>query len=76
MDQKLIDNLKNHLNQYHLHICHNLLKIQITRESLFSLFDDISHLIHKARKNKQDKPVHNLKRRLPSSEISIKVVFD
>ena len=55
---------------------HNLLKIKISRESLFSLMDDINNLIHKARKIEKDNLAHNLKRKLASSEISVKIVFD
>lgn len=54
----------------------HLLKIKISRESLFSLMDDINNLIHKARKIEKDNSAHNLKRRLASSEISVKIVFD
>ena len=54
----------------------HLLKIKISRESLFSLMDDINNLIHKARKIEKDNSAHNLKRKLASSEISVKIVFD
>ena len=54
----------------------HLLKIQITREGLFSLLDDISNLIHKTRKIEKDNSAHNLKRKLTGSEISVKIVFD
>ena len=52
------------------------LKIKISRESLFSLMDDINNLIHKARNIGKDNSAHNLKRKLISSEISVKIVFD
>ena len=54
----------------------HLLKIKISRESLFSLMDDINNLIHKARKIEKDNSAHNFKRKLASSEISVKIVFD
>ena len=54
----------------------HLLKIEISRESLFSLMDDINNLIHEARKIEKDNSAHNLKRKLASSEISVKIVFD
>ena len=54
----------------------HLLRIQITREGLFSLLDDISNLIHKTRKIEKDNSAHNLKRKLARSEISVKIVFD
>ena len=54
----------------------HLLKIKITREGLFSLLDDINNLIHKTREIEKDNSVHNLKRKLTGSEISIKIVFD
>ena len=54
----------------------HLLKIKISRDSLFSLMDDINNLIHKARKIEKDNSAHNLKRQLTSSEISVKIVFD
>ena len=53
-----------------------LLKINITREGLFSLLDDISHLIYKTSKIDKDKSTHSLKRKLARSEISVKIVFD
>ncbi len=56
-------------------ILHHL-KIKISRESLFSLMDDINHLIHEARKIEKDNSAHNLKRKLIGSEISVKIVFD
>ena len=52
------------------------LKIKISRESLFSLMDDINNLIHKARNIGKDNSAHNLKRKLTGSEISVKIVFD
>ena len=54
----------------------HLLKIKITRENLFSLLDDISNLIHKTRKIDRDNSTHNLKRKLTSSELSVKIIFD
>ena len=54
----------------------HLLKIKISRESLFSLMDDINNLIHKARKIENANSAHNLKRKLASSEITVKIVFD
>ncbi len=54
----------------------HLLKIKITREGLFSLMDDINKLIHKARRVEEENATHNLKRKLASSEISVKIVFD
>ena len=54
----------------------HLLKIQISREGLFSLLDDISNLIHETRKIEKDNSAHNLKRKLERSEISVKIVFD
>ena len=52
------------------------LKINISREGLFSLMDDINNLIHEARKIEKDNSAHNLKRKLTGSEISVKIVFD
>ena len=54
----------------------HLLKIKITRESLFSLMDDINNLIREARKSEKDNSAYNLKRKLARSEISVKIVFD
>ena len=54
----------------------HLLKIKISREGLFSLLDDISNLIHKTRKIDRDNSTHNLKRKLTSSELSVKIIFD
>ena len=54
----------------------HFLKVQITREGLFSLLDDISNLIRETRTIKKDNSAHNLKRRLAHSEISVKIVFD
>ena len=54
----------------------NPLNIKISRESLFSLMDDINILIHEARKIEKDNSAHNLKRKLRGSEISVKIVFD
>ena len=54
----------------------HLLKIKITRKSLFLLMDDINNLIHEARKSEEDNSAHNFKRKLARSEISVKIVFD
>ena len=54
----------------------HFLRIKITRESLFSLLDDVNNLIHGTRKIEKDNLAHSLKRKLARSEISIKIVFD
>ena len=54
----------------------HLLKIKISREGLFSLLDDINDLIHKTKKIEKGNSAHSLKRKLASSEISVKIVFD
>ena len=53
-----------------------LLKIKLSRESLFSLLDDINKLIYETGKIEKDNSAHSLKRKLVNSKISVKIVFD
>ena len=54
----------------------HLLKIEITREGLFSLLDDINNLIYVTKRIEKENSAHSLKRKLARSEISVKIIFD
>ena len=54
----------------------HLLKIEITREGLFSLLDDINNLIYVTKNIEKENSAHRLKRKLARSEISVKIIFD
>ena len=54
----------------------HLLKIEITREDLFALLDDINNLIYETKNIAKGNSARSLKRKLVRSEISVKIIFD